>query len=250
MTKYIKDKTGKFAGSIGDGKNNSPKALAASPKKINHSLDDIDEPTLDDLIASFESSRTPITDQEVKEILNHSLDRSEEQEGNYSFHLLQAPMLYQAAIAEADDNPGIYLAQIESEDGQSGYGILVKEEFEDEEEADEWASEQVLLRYREYALFQLRYRKDAEVARMRRHQHIEELGQHFTRNKTSHENASEVTLETSFGNRLAQVAQLGRKYHVTVSEKTPDGSYIIHEANFDTHLKAVDFAEEMTLLGE
>lgn len=163
---------------------------------------------------------------------------------------LSEGMLRSVITADLDDgDDAIWSASVEAVADETGvYYELDSDEFFSKEEAADWARREMLARFREKTAYEFRYMMDGTNARKARLAMIEKLGPEFFQRRAAGE---PERYEYGFGQRSAAVEDAGDVVTVSVTRRDwiRDRDVIVHQTIFEALDEAIDFAQEMVLLG-
>jgi hypothetical protein len=241
MTKYIKSRDGKFAGSIGDGKHTVPTSapvLTGSPTGAAAAADGY-RPIMESAYERFKRSQQMTTDQARQMVV---ID-DPSSDGNAAVHGYQ----YQSHIAEGPS--GTWHASIYEPAGHQNV-ILSEEQFATRQQALDWATDETAERYRQLVNFRRLRTALAEDSHTELKQYAAENGAQWS-TIAAQDHAGRPVTYVQAGVRQGIIAQDGESGRYISSVFLSDGDRFVDSrvekfANYD---EAVSFAEEKAVRG-
>jgi hypothetical protein len=242
MTKYVRGKDGKFAGSIGDGKTNLPTAAPATPFPARYK-----EPAATTAIDYYQqmmdARSTPVEWSEVTE--GEWTSQTASIDGNNAIvivtpHTGTAMNWWLVSLHTVDDH------------GTLSERPVDEETFGYEEDARQWANDQLRTRYEEWRGFEILHNTDSERATITRRNLIREAGNAWDAQDTSKRKGYPAA-KFAFGDRVTTLTLRNGIYRVVVKTDTTalsnDEMITLHDRTFTDRRTAVAFAHDITLLG-
>jgi hypothetical protein len=239
MAKYIQGKNGKMAGSIGDGKTTVPTA-APTPKT--------------ELPARLSSAPagTPFHDHTQNgEVIWNSYGVEDEGTLEAKINGINMIVIIEHIRGSRTDfwKGGLY---VETPNGSLNPEPVEEVDYTYEEDIKDWTENKLRERWNEWIDFTTRYAAQGDYERKMRRDAIAAVGKRWRAMDLSHQNQGQPAAQFEFENRITNVFMKDHEYHVVVT-RTDYGNeeypIVQHARTFSNRTRAIDFAEEMTFLG-